>query len=131
MKRIVILIIVVAAIASVVVLKNKHSNAPSPLPAHTPGIPRLLDLGSKGCTACTMLEPVLEELRTNYVGRLQVDFVDVWDHKQVATDFGIKRIPVQILFNAEGKELWRHEGFISVKDIESKFIELGIDLNAE
>jgi len=132
MKRTLILLIVLAAAAGVVVLKkNQQEAAPAALPIHTPGMPRLLDLGSKGCTACKMLEPVLEELRATYHGKLQVDFIDVWQHEQVATDYGIEIIPVQIFFDANGKELYRHQGFISAKDAAAKFEELGVALNAE
>ena len=131
MKRIFILAIVVVATASVVVLKKSQRQPVSPLPTHAQGMPRLLDLGSKGCTACTMLEPVLEELRINYAGQLQVDFIDVWEHEQVATDYGIEIIPVQIFFDANGQELYRHQGFISARDITEKFAELGIALDAE
>ena len=131
MKRILALIIVLAAVAGVVVLKKSKQEPASPLPSHTPGMPRLLDLGSKECTACTMLEPVLEELRTNYADRLQVDFIDVWEHEQVATDYGVEIIPVQIFFDAGGRELHRHQGFISAKDIAGKFAELGVALDAE
>jgi thioredoxin 1 len=129
MKRTLIILIVLAAVAGVFVLKKSQQTAVAPLPVHTPGMPRLLDLGSKGCTACTMLEPVLEELRENYIGKLQVDFIDVWEHEQVATDYGIEIIPVQIFFDAEGQELYRHQGFISAADIVAQFKELGIDLN--
>ena len=131
MKRILTIIIVLTAVAGIIVLKKGQKETTSPLPSYTPGIPRLLDLGSKDCTACTMLEPVLEELRSNHVGRLQVDFIDVWEHEQVAADYGVKIIPVQIFFDAEGKELYRHQGFISVHNIEAKFTELGINLDAE
>ncbi len=131
MKRILTIIIVLAAIAGVIVLKKSQQGSASPLPRHTQGLPRLLDLGSKGCTACTMLNPVLEELRTNYTGRLQVDFIDVWEHEQVAADYGVEIIPVQIFFDANGQELYRHQGFISARDITDKFTELGINLNAE
>jgi len=131
MKRILTLIIVLAAVAGVAILKKSKQEPASPLPSHTSGMLRLLDLGSKECTACTMLEPVLEELRTKHTGRLQVDFIDVWEHEQVATYYGVEIIPVQIFFDANGQELYRHQGFISSRDIEAKFSELGVDLNAE
>lgn len=131
MKRTLILFIVLGAIIGVVGLKKSRKEASSPVPVHTPGIPRLLDLGSKSCTACTLLEPVLEELRTNYTAYLQVDFIDVWEHEQVATDYGVKIIPVQIFFDSNGQELYRHQGFISARDIIKKFKELGIDLHAK
>jgi thioredoxin 1 len=131
MKRILTLIIVLAAVAGVVVLKKSKQEPAAPLPIHTPGLPRLLDLGSKGCPACTMLEPVLKELRSSHVGRLQVDFIDVWEHEQVATDYGVEIIPVQIFFDAAGEELYRHQGFISVREVEAKFEELGVGLHAK
>lgn len=131
MKRTLILIVVLTAIAGVVMLKKNQTKSTAPLPAHTLGTPRLLDLGSKGCTACTMLEPVLEELRASYAGRLQVDFIDVWQYTQVATDYGVEIIPTQIFFNAGGEEIYRHQGFISVSDVVKKFKELGIDLHVK
>ena len=129
MKRVVVLVLVIAAIVGVVILKRGRNDA-IPLPVHTPGIPRLLDLGSKGCTACTLLEPVLEELRKKHAGRLQIDFIDVWMHEEAAAKYGIEIIPVQIFFDADGKELHRHQGFISVEEIEATFRELGIALDA-
>ena len=131
MKKTLTIIIVLTAVAGVIVLKKNRKEPAAPLPRHTPGLPRLLDLGSKGCTACTILEPVLEELRTNYMGRLQVDFVDVWKHGQVAADYGVEIIPVQIFFDANGHELYRHQGFISAQDIMEKFAELRVALDAE
>lgn len=131
MKRILTILIVLCAIIGVIVLKQYRKEETSPLPEHTQGIPRLLDLGSKGCTACTMMEPVLDELRAKYPGKLQVDFIDVWEHQQVARDYGIEIIPVQIFFDENGTELHRHQGFISVEDIVAKFKELGIEFHAE
>jgi len=131
MKKTLTLLIVLAAIAGVIILKKSPQKSGTPLPRHTQGLPRLLDLGSKGCTACTMLDSVLEELRTNYIGRLQVDFIDVWEHEQVATDYGVEIIPLQIFFDADGQELYRHQGFISAQDIIEKFTAMGVTLDAE
>jgi len=131
MKRIIILLLVASAVAGVVVFKKSQQAEAAPLPVHTPGMPRLLDLGSKGCTACTMMEPVLEGLRMTHAGQLQTDFIDVWQHEEVATDYGVEIIPVQLFFDANGQELHRHQGFISAKDILAKFKELGIELDAE
>ena len=131
MKRILILLAVFIAIIGVVFLKKEQQSEVSPLPEQTPGLPRLLDLGSKGCTSCTLLEPVLEELRNTYAGKLQVDFVDVWEHEEVATEYGVEFIPVQIFFDAAGREVYRHQGFIAMNEIVEKFNSLGINLHAE
>ena len=44
--------------------------------------------------------------------------------------YGVKMIPTQIFFDASGKELFRHEGFMSKEDILGKWKELGVgDVN--
>lgn len=92
------------------------------------GLPRLLDIGSRTCIPCKMMEPVLEELKKEYAGRMQVDFVDVAIKKNVAIarQHNVEIIPTQIFFDAKGKELWRHAGFIAKADILAKWAELGI-----
>jgi thioredoxin 1 len=42
----------------------------------------------------------------------------------------MRSIPTQIFFDATGKELWRHVGFISKEDILGKWKELGLTLKA-
>lgn len=94
--------------------------------------PKLLDLGSKACIPCKMMAPLLEELTKEYAGKLQVEFIDVWvkENAAKAKEYGIKAIPTQIFFAPDGKELWRHEGFISKEDIMAKWKELGYDLGS-
>ncbi|MGB9587095.1 MAG: thioredoxin family protein [Armatimonadota bacterium] len=92
-------------------------------------IPKLLDLGASKCIPCKMMVPVLEELSKEYRGKLRVEFVDVWENPEVAQKLNIRGIPTQIFYDADGKELWRHEGYISKEDIIAKFAELGIKLD--
>ncbi len=92
------------------------------------GRPRLLDLGAITCIPCKMMAPVLEELKTEYEGRLDVEFVDVWKVPGVANQYGVTSIPTQIFFDASGKELFRHQGFFGKDEILAKWDELGVDL---
>lgn len=93
-------------------------------------LPKLVDLGSKSCIPCKMMAPILEELTKDYAGKLQVEFIDVWlkENVEKGKQYGIKVIPTQVLLGPDGKELWRHEGFISKADILAKWKELGYDL---
>ena len=91
-------------------------------------LPVLVDLGADKCIPCKKMAPILEELKSEYEGRLIVDFIDVWKNPDEAPKYGIKLIPTQIFFDASGKELFRHEGFYSKEDILSKWAELGLDL---
>ena len=93
-------------------------------------LPRLVDLGAGKCIPCKMMAPILEELKAEYAGRLRVDVYDVWENRGIGEKFGIRVIPTQIFYSAAGKELWRHEGFMSKEDILAKWKELGINLDA-
>jgi thioredoxin 1 len=72
--------------------------------------------------------PVLEELKKEYAGQLEVEFIDVWKNPDAGKPYGIQMIPTQIFFDASGKELFRHSGFYSKEDILAKWKELGVDL---
>jgi thioredoxin 1 len=89
-------------------------------------LPRLVDLGADKCIPCRMMAPILKELKTEYDGRMEVEFVDVWKKPDAGKTYKISLIPTQIFFNAAGKELFRHEGFISKEDILAKWKELGV-----
>jgi len=91
-------------------------------------LPRLVDLGADKCIPCKMMAPVLKELTKEYQGRLAVEFTDVWKNPDAEKPYHINLIPTQIFFDAAGKELFRHEGFFSKKDILAKWKELGVDL---
>lgn len=96
-------------------------------------LPKLLDLGAKACIPCKMMAPILDELTTEYAGRFDVEFIDVWikENAEKAKAYGIGSIPTQIFFGRDGKELWRHEGFIAKADILAKWKELGYDFGAD
>jgi thioredoxin 1 len=101
--------------------QNVSSNADNPA-----NLPRLVDLGAGKCIPCKMMAPILEELKKEYRGRLDVTFVDVWEKPDEAKKYNIKIIPTQIFYDASGKELFRHEGFFSKEDILGKWKELGV-----
>ena len=91
-------------------------------------LPRLLDLGAGKCVPCKMMAPILDELKETYAGKLEVVFIDVRENQQAGQQYGIRIIPTQIFFDAEGKELFRHEGFFAKEDILAKWKELGVSL---
>ena len=91
-------------------------------------LPRLLDLGATKCIPCKMMAPILEDLKKTYAGKMDVQFIDVWQDQEPGRKYGIRVIPTQIFFDAAGKERFRHEGFFSKEDILAKWKELGVDL---
>lgn len=94
-------------------------------------LPRLVDLGADKCIPCKMMAPILEELKTEYAGRLEVEFIDVWKNPGAGREYEIRVIPTQIFYDEKCKELFRHEGFYSKEDILGKWKEFGIELLKE
>ncbi len=88
-------------------------------------IPKLLDLGAHKCIPCKKMAPILEELTREYAGRMEVEFIDVWQNSAAGKKYGISTIPTQIFYGSDGKELFRHEGFLAKEDILAKWAELG------
>jgi thioredoxin 1 len=93
--------------------------------------PLLLDLGATKCIPCKMMAPILDELREEYRGQFDVIFIDIWENKEAIDRYKIHVIPTQIFFDAEGKELYRHQGFYPKDQILRKWKELGIHLDTE
>jgi thioredoxin 1 len=90
-------------------------------------LPLMIELGSDQCRPCKMMAPILEELANEYKGKLKIEFYDVWKNQEYGRKYNIRVIPVQIFFNADGKELFRHEGFFPKENILAKWKELGFD----
>jgi len=91
-------------------------------------LPFLIDLGATKCIPCKMMAPILEELAETKSDYFEVIFYDVWEDRSKGQEFGIRAIPTQIFFSAQGEELFRHEGFYSRKQILDKWRDLGIDV---
>ena len=123
------------AVVFFVALRTNDGNAaegpPAPA-APNSRLPRLVDLGAKTCIPCKMMAPILEDLKTSLAGRLDVQFIDVSvpENRSLAQQYKIELIPTQVFLGPDGKELWRHEGFLGKEDILAKWKELGYDFTA-
>ena len=94
-------------------------------------LPKLVDLGADKCIPCKAMAPILKDLKAEYAGRMDVEFIDVWKNPDAGKAHKIKLIPTQIFFDASGKERFRHEGFYGKVDILGKWKELGVDLKTK
>jgi thioredoxin 1 len=78
-----------------------------------------VELGSVGCIPCKMMQPVMEEIKKEYAGKVEVVFYDVWteEGKPYAEKYSVRLIPTQVFLDADGKEYFRHEGFFPKEEL--------------
>ena len=74
-----------------------------------------VELGSKKCIPCKMMQPVMESIEKGYAGKVKVVFYDVWteEGKPYAQKYGIQTIPTQVFLDKDGNEFYRHIGFLA------------------
>jgi len=89
----------------------------------------MVDLGAHKCIPCKMMAPILTKLTKEYEGKAAIIFIDVWEDNSQGSKFGIKSIPTQIFFDREGKEVYRHQGFMAEDAIVAQLDKMGAKLS--
>ena len=94
--------------------------------ARKSGKPTMVDFGADKCRPCDMMVPILDSLKKEYAGKLNVVFVHVRKEQILAARYGIQSIPVQVFYDKAGKEAYRHVGFFPKEQIVAKLVEVGV-----
>ena len=77
-------------------------------------LPLVVDLWATWCGPCRMLGPVIEELATEYEGRVVVGKVDVDNNQEFAAKYGVRNIPTVLVFK-DGEVVGRQVGVAAKK----------------
>ena len=87
-----------------------------------------VELGSVKCIPCKKMQPVMKAIEEKYGEQIKIIFYDVWkpEQRKYATDYGIRMIPTQVFLDKDGKELFRHEGFLPEELIDRFLKEQGL-----
>jgi thioredoxin 1 len=109
--------------------------SPADIFSAEPGIPpkvpvkdmvTMVDFGAPFCAPCKAMSPFLEKLEKEYKGRAAIVILDVGKAPELSERFGITEIPTQIFYNKQGKEVFRHTGFMKEEAIVKQLKKMGV-----
>ncbi|MDP6047088.1 MAG: thioredoxin [Phycisphaerae bacterium] len=86
-------------------------------------LPVLLDFWAEWCMPCKMLAPVIDEIATEFAGKIKVGKLDTDSAREAALEFGISAIPTVIIFN-KGEVAQRFVGLQQKADLTTAINEL-------
>ena len=73
------------------------------------GKPMVLDFWAEWCGPCRMVAPIIDELATEYEGRVTIGKMDVDENNDVVAQFGVRNIPT-VLFFKDGQVVDKQVG---------------------
>jgi thioredoxin 1 len=90
------------------------------------GKPAFVDFGGAGCCGPDQMQPVLDAVEEKFKDKLAVLYVEAKDNQMLAARYGISSIPAQVLFDKDGREVFRHSGAMSEEEIAEQLKAVGI-----
>ena len=87
----------------------------------------MVDFGESGCFGCWMQAPIIEKIEKKYRDSDQVAivFINITTHVGQVAKYQIEELPTQIFYDKDGKEVYRHKGFMFESSIVSRLTKMG------
>ncbi len=86
-------------------------------------LPVLVDFWAEWCQPCKMLTPTIEELASEYKGKVKIGKVDTDANREVPVKYGVSAIPTIMLFQG-GEVIKKFVGLTSKDQFQAALNEL-------
>lgn len=77
---------------------------------------KLLDFWAPWCGPCHVMAPVLEEIKKELTGKVEIEEINVDENQAKASEYGVMSIPTYIIIK-DGKEVGRKIGVTAKADL--------------
>ncbi len=84
------------------------------------GKPVIIDFWATWCGPCQMVGPMIDELASEYEGRIIVGKIDVDANQDIPIRYGIRNIPTILFFNAKGEMVKKLVGVQNKADLKKE-----------